>query len=85
MGCLIQTPVDLRHFLDPELPFPVLQLHDLLVRPVKVEGYVGYLLEQPGRGVAYASPAPVTSTSNLASQSGHLTPTRACPFSFTRR
>ena len=63
-------PGDLAH---PALPFPVLHPHDLIVGPVEVVGYVGYLLGEPLRGVAYDSPGPFTSTSNRPSQWGQAT------------
>jgi hypothetical protein len=38
--------------LHPAAALPVFEPHDLLVGPVEVVGDVGYLLEEPLRGVA---------------------------------
>jgi hypothetical protein len=46
------------------LPLVVLHREDVVQRPVKVIGDVGYLLEQALRGVARYTPRPTVSTSN---------------------
>src|SRR5689334_20238176 len=66
-------PGDLRH---PPLSLPMIEGHDLVVRPVKITGQVSYLLEQPVRGVAQASPGAAVSTSKSAWQCGHDTSSR---------
>jgi hypothetical protein len=49
---LIESPIDLRDFLDPALPFGMFKVKHLLRGPVKVVGNVGYLLIQMIEGVA---------------------------------
>jgi len=44
---LVEALVDLRDFAHPALSLAVLQREDLFVRPVKVKGYVRYLLIEP--------------------------------------
>src|SRR2546422_6327492 len=84
-GALVQPLVELCDLSDPPPPLPAIQRQDLVSRPVEVEGDVGYLLEQPLRGVANHSPTLPTSTSNARSHWGHLTVNRSWPFSLTRR
>jgi hypothetical protein len=50
------------YFLEPAPPLEMVEIHQVGIRPVKVIGDVGYLLEQLGRGVAYGSPELWTST-----------------------
>ncbi len=47
------------------MSLPVFHIHDLLVRPMKMEGKCGYLLAEPFQGVAYDSPELRASTSYL--------------------
>ncbi len=77
-------PVDFGDLIDPLLTLAMIQVHDLVVWPVKVVCDVGYLLEQPIRGVAYCSPDPSTSVSNISLHLGHMISTRAWPFSLIR-
>jgi len=44
-GFVVETSIDLGDLGHPLLALAVLQMHDLLIRPVKVVGDVGYLLE----------------------------------------
>src|SRR3982074_905472 len=69
---LIEPLVDAADLGHPPLPLTMVQLHDLVTRPVKVIGEVRYLLVQPLRGVAHYSPRPV-STSNSPAQWGQAT------------
>ena len=69
----------------PIVALRVLQLQDLLVRPVKVIGNVRYLLVEPLYGVAPDPPRLVSSSSNCCSQCGHWVRTRLWPFSLIRR
>ncbi len=62
----------------------VLQRQDLIERPVKVIGDVGYLLLEPIEGVAYDSPVGSTSTSKLWLHCGHDTATLRAPGSLIR-
>jgi len=43
---LVQAPVDVSDLIDPPAAFSVFQGHDLFIGPVKVIGYIGYLLKQ---------------------------------------
>jgi hypothetical protein len=65
---LIEPPIDPGDLGDPLLALAMLQLQNLVVWPVEMIGDVGYLLEQPLRGVAGYSPAISSSTSNASSQ-----------------
>jgi hypothetical protein len=49
---LVEAFVDLGYFLNPLPAFPMFQPHDLLIGPMEVKGDIGYLLKEPGRGVA---------------------------------
>src|SRR5262249_29862704 len=82
---LVEPLVDLGDLLHPPLTLPVVEIHDLPVRPMKVIGDVGYLLKQAIGGVADHPPSAVISTSNLASHSGQTTPSRAWPLRLIRR
>ena len=44
---LVESVVDLCYFRNPALALAVLQREDLLVRPMKVERHVRYLLVEP--------------------------------------
>ena len=77
---LIQPLVDPRDFGDPPLTLAVVQLHDLVIGPVKVIGQVRYLLVQPIRVVARYSPRLAVSTSNSPAQCGQATSSRLWPF-----
>lgn len=64
-GFLAEPSIYVADLLHPAAPVLVLHLQDLLERPVKVVGDVGYLLEQAVKGVAcYAPPNWPRSTSN---------------------
>jgi hypothetical protein len=54
--------VDLADLLDPALTAVVFEVEDVVGRPVKVIGDIGYLLVQPFGGVAYDSPERASST-----------------------
>jgi hypothetical protein len=43
---LVEAPIDLGDLLHPSLTFPVIEVHDLSMGPVKVIRDVGYLLKQ---------------------------------------
>src|SRR5580692_4038477 len=84
-GGFIEPLINSRDFTDPALSFAVVQGHNLLIRPMQVIRDEGYLLVQQLRGVARQPPRLLISTSNFASQTGHATPTRLCPFSLIWR
>lgn len=81
---IVHPPVDARDLFHPSTSLPVLHSHDRVIRPVEMVGYVGYLLGQPLRGVAYVSPEPLISTSNFPSQWGQFTETLDVPYSLIR-
>jgi hypothetical protein len=68
-----QPAVDLGDLFRPSLPLTVLKVHDILSRPVKVIGDIGYLLVQAIEGVAYDPPRSVRSTSISDWQLGQVT------------
>ena len=69
---LVHAAIDLGNLLNPPPPLPVFQIEDMVQRPVKVIGNVGYLLMQAFEGVAYDTPPKrARSTSNSLSQCGH--------------
>jgi len=76
----VESLIDRGDLGNPLLPLAVFQPHDLVIGPVEVKGDVGYLLEQPVRGVANYSPAISNSTSNSSSQWGQATARRLWPF-----
>jgi len=81
-----QPGVDLGNLLDPAPAVAMLQIHDLVERPMEMIGDVGYLLVEAFQGVAYNSPTAATvSTSNWCPHSGHATVTSALPLSLIRR
>jgi hypothetical protein len=51
-----QLPIDIGNFLYPVPPLSMFQLENLRERPVKVIGYIGYLLVELVEGVARYSP-----------------------------
>ena len=60
-----ELAVDAGYFIDPALSLRVLKIQDVIQRPVKVIGDVGYLLVQAVKGVAcYSPPRLAKSTSN---------------------
>jgi hypothetical protein len=64
-GGFIETAVDAGNLLHPAPSLPVLEIQDVVQRPMKVIGDVGYLLVQVVEGVAYDSPPRLArSTSN---------------------
>src|SRR5919197_176477 len=75
-----QPPVDLGDLLDPPAPIRVLHREHVLPRPVEVVGDVGYLLVEAVEGVAYDSPGPARSASNLLPQAGQVAGTPLVPF-----
>ena len=60
---LAEMAIDRADLLDPPAPIGVLQVEDLVQRPVKVVGDEGYLLLELFEGVAYDSPGALISTS----------------------
>jgi len=81
-----QPSIDLGNLLDPTPAVAMLQIHDLVERPMEMVGNVGYLLVEALQGVAYNSPiAAAVSTSNWCPHSGHATVTSALPLSLIRR
>ncbi len=46
LGGAVELAVDVGDFPNPPLPLPVLEMHDLIERPVKMIGNIGYLLMQ---------------------------------------
>src|SRR5688500_20365485 len=81
---LVQPLVDAGDLGDPPLTRSVVELHDLVVRPMKVKSHVRFLLVQPVIGVAPHSPNGVDSTSNSPAQCGQETRSRLWPFWFMR-
>ncbi len=84
MRLLVQALIDPGDLGNPALPLAVLQRHDLLIRPMKVIGDVGYLLVEPVEGVAYDSPDGRKSTSKLVEHDGHVTVIFDAPGSLIR-
>src|SRR5262249_11420582 len=76
---LVEPLVDLGDLLHPPLTLPVVEVHDLPVRPMKVIRDVGYLLKQAIWGAANHSPGDVISASTLATQHGRDTPSGSPP------
>jgi hypothetical protein len=79
LGRLAGLPIDLRDLLDEALPVAVLQVQDLVQRPVEVVCQEGYLLEEIIEGVAYDSPRPAGSISNVSWQCGQVALTLVAP------
>ena len=63
---VIEPAVDAGHLFHPLLSLRVIQVKDLVQRPVEVIGQIGYLLSQAFKGVAYNPPSSARSTSYLA-------------------
>jgi hypothetical protein len=59
----IKTLINIGYLLYPRLPLGVFEMHNLIQRPVKMIGEIGYLLPQAFEGVAYAPPKSAKSTS----------------------
>ena len=68
---LVQTAIDLDDLLHPARAFAMLQVHDLVVRPMKVIRQIRYLFAEPLYGVAPDPPAELSSTMKGLSQCGH--------------
>ena len=56
---------------NPNAALAMFQVHDLLVRPIEMDGNQGYLLADCFQGVAYDSPNVLVSTSNACLHCGH--------------
>jgi hypothetical protein len=84
LDVLVETAVDRGNFLGPSPSIGVLQGEDLIERPMKVIGDVGYLLLEPIEGVAYDSPDGKKSTSKLVLHDGQVTAILAAPGSLIR-
>ena len=70
----IHPAVERSDLLPPTPAVPVFQVQDIVQRPMKVVGNVGYLLVQSVEGVAYDSPPRLArSTSNAPLQWGQTT------------
>lgn len=80
-----QPAVDVRDLIDPPPPLCVLELENVVERPVKVVREIGYLLVQAFRGVAYDPPNSTKSTSCFDWQSGQVTTSVVFPSSLMRR
>src|SRR5215213_4025996 len=80
-----QAPVDLGDLFDPPAPVRVLHREHVLHGPVEVVGDVGYLLVEAVEGVAYDSPRPARSASNLWPQEGQVAGMPVVPFSLICR
>ena len=86
LACAVQPAVDPGNLFHPAQALRVLEAQDLVVRPVKVIGDVGYLLVQAVERVAYDTPPKLArSTSNFAWHSGHVIGMVLCPSSLMRR
>lgn len=83
-GALVQAAIDLDDLFHPARAFAVLQVHDVVVRPVKVIRHIRYLFAEPLYGVAPDPPDGLSSTRNALSQCGHCVRMWSCPLSFTR-
>jgi len=85
-SCLSDLVVNLSNLLYPLPSLAMLHFQDVLERPVKVVGDVGYLLIQSIEGVAgYAPPKRFMSTAKLWLHSGQVAGIRLLPFSLTWR
>lgn len=73
-GRLRYAFIDARDLFHPAPARRVFRVHQLFFRPVKMVGNEGYLLVQPGKGVAYDPPAASGSISNACWHCGHVTP-----------
>src|SRR5262249_14063916 len=82
---LVQRFVGPRDLGDPALALAMIERHHLVVGPVQIARDIRYLLEDPVRGVAHDSPTGLVSTSKSPWQWGHVTASRLCPVSLTRR
>jgi hypothetical protein len=80
----IQLVINTRDLLDPGAPLMVFQLQYFLAGPVKLIGYIGYLLPELVERVAYYSPDGTSSTSNSWLQLGHCVGIVTCSASFMR-
>lgn len=64
--------VDTGDLVNPFLSLGVFHVHHLVIGPVKVKGEIGYLLAQPGEGVANYPPRGTTSAWYVCPQAGHV-------------
>ena len=69
---LVEMGVDTCNLVDPLLSLSMLHIHHLVVGPVKVKSEIGYLLAQPGEGVANYPPRGTTSAWYVCPQAGHV-------------
>ncbi len=82
---LVAPPVDFVDLVDPLAAVGVLELQDLLQRPVEVVGEVGYLLVELVEGVARYPPTSLTLMSTSVPQLGQIAFATVLPSILTRR
>lgn len=71
LAAFVQAAIDPDDLLHPARAFAMLQVHDVVVRPVKVIRQIRYLFVEPLYGVAPNPPAGPSSTMKGLSQCGH--------------
>jgi len=76
-GFLVDPRVQTRDLVDPAAAVDVLELEELVRRPVEVVGHERYLLDEEIEGVAANPPRLFTSASNSCSHCGHTTCSRS--------
>ena len=81
---LIQALVHRGNLLHPAAALPMLQIQNVVWRPVEVIGHEGYLLVQRLQGVATDPPTPFISTEKEFSHFGQIAATLACPLRLMR-
>ena len=86
-SALLDSGVQRADLRDEPLALEVIEIEDLLTRPVQVVRDVRDLLVQPVGRVRLYSPRrpPDTSTANRCEQDGQVTAARVCPSVLTRR
>ena len=82
LAWLVEAAVDFGNLLYPPPPLRMLQIEDIVQRPVEMIGNVGYLLMQAFEGVAYDTPpSRARSTSISLLQCGQATTRVVLPVS----
>jgi hypothetical protein len=81
---VVQAAIDLDDLLHPARALAMLEVQDLVVRPMKVIRQIRYLFVEPLYGVAPNPPAGLSSTMNGLSQCGHCAWIWSWPCWFTR-